>query len=205
MMENAMQTIHIKPWPDPVIDTLGYDARSRYVERFWLPTLGPTAVLALRRFADRFDREPDGFRIPVAATSRALGLGEREGASSPLLRTVTRLEQFGLACEADGAVCVRRNVPPVSRKHLRRLPDALQAEHSRWEDEMLNDPALDRARNRARRVAFTLLEAGEEAAGVERALEHIGFRPRLASEATRWAVSRQRAVAAQIAGDAEVA
>ena len=34
-------TLTIRPWPDPLIDTLGYDPRSRYVETFWLPTLGP--------------------------------------------------------------------------------------------------------------------------------------------------------------------
>jgi hypothetical protein len=51
-------TLTIRPWTDPVIDTLGYDPRSRYVETFWLPTLGPTALLLLRHLADRFDRQP---------------------------------------------------------------------------------------------------------------------------------------------------
>ena len=38
-------TVTITPWPDPVIDTLGFDPRSSYVETFWLPTLGPTSLL----------------------------------------------------------------------------------------------------------------------------------------------------------------
>jgi len=37
-------TITIKPWLDPVVDVLGHDPRSRYVETFWLPTLGPPNV-----------------------------------------------------------------------------------------------------------------------------------------------------------------
>ena len=37
-------TLTVKPWPDALIDTLGYDPRSRYVETFWLPTLGPPSV-----------------------------------------------------------------------------------------------------------------------------------------------------------------
>lgn len=37
-------TLAIRPWPDPVIDTLGHDPRSLYVERFWLPTLGPPSL-----------------------------------------------------------------------------------------------------------------------------------------------------------------
>jgi hypothetical protein len=35
-------TITIKPWNDPILDVAGHDPRSRYVETFWLPTLGPT-------------------------------------------------------------------------------------------------------------------------------------------------------------------
>lgn len=33
----------IRPWPDEVIDALGHDPRSAYVERFWLGVLGPSA------------------------------------------------------------------------------------------------------------------------------------------------------------------
>ena len=73
-------TLLIKPWHDPVLDTLGHDPRSRYVEQFWLPTLGPTALLLLRHLADRFDRDPDGIELTVVDTSHALGLGQREGA-----------------------------------------------------------------------------------------------------------------------------
>ncbi|MCJ7438215.1 MAG: EAL domain-containing protein, partial [Acidimicrobiia bacterium] len=35
-------TLTICPWPDAVLDTVGHDPRSLYVETFWLPTLGPT-------------------------------------------------------------------------------------------------------------------------------------------------------------------
>ena len=34
-------TLLIKPWNDPVVDTLGHDPRSHYVETYWLGTLGP--------------------------------------------------------------------------------------------------------------------------------------------------------------------
>ena len=47
-------TLTVHPWPDPVIDTLGFDPRSIYVETFWLPTLGPTSVLLMRRIATAF-------------------------------------------------------------------------------------------------------------------------------------------------------
>ena len=43
---------------------------------------------------------------------------------SPIVRTLRRLTQFDLACEdpMSDTVAVRRNVPPVNRRHLRRLP-----------------------------------------------------------------------------------
>jgi hypothetical protein len=31
----------VVPWPDTVIDRVGYDPRTVYVERFWLGILGP--------------------------------------------------------------------------------------------------------------------------------------------------------------------
>lgn len=183
----------VKPWPDPVIDTLGHDPRSRYVETFWLPTLGPTCVLLLRHLADRFDRAPEGVRLPVAGTAAALGLGAREGTSSPLLRSLGRLTQFDLACDdGRGSFAVRRHLPPVNRRHLRRLPADLQAAHAEWTAAQLAEPTLEMARRRARRVAFTLLEQGDDPDRVERALHGVGFHPSLCREAAEWAIRRHR-------------
>ncbi len=90
-------TLRVLPWPDPIIDTLGHDPRSLYVETFLLPTLGPTCVLLGRHLAQRFEHEPDGFELDVAETSVVLGLGPREGNQSPVMRTLLRLAQFDLA------------------------------------------------------------------------------------------------------------
>jgi hypothetical protein len=183
----------VKPWPDPLIDTLGYDPRSRYVETFWLPTLGPTALLLLRHLADRFDRQPDGVELTVSDTSHALGLGQRDGTSSPIVRTLGRLAQFDLACDDGvGNVAVRRNIPPVNRRHLRRLPVALQAAHAEWAEAQLAEPPLATARRNARRVAFTLLEQGDDPDHVERVLHAMGFHPSVCQESARWAYERHR-------------
>src|SRR6516162_5703005 len=115
--------IRVTPWPDPVIDVIGHDPRSWYAETFWLPTLGPTALLLLRHLADRFERAPSGVELPVADTAAALGLGPRDGQHSPLVRSMNRLEQFDLACsDGDRTIAVRRALPPVHRRHVRRLP-----------------------------------------------------------------------------------
>ena len=121
------------PWPDPVIDRVGHDARSEYVERFWLGVIGPSCTWFLRRLAVGFEAEPEGFELDVAECARALGLGAGLGRNAPLGRTVTRCCQFGLTRRfgRDG-LAVRRRLPPLARHHLARLPDALQAEHGRW-------------------------------------------------------------------------
>ena len=143
--------IRVMPWPDPVLDAIGHDPRSWYVETFWLPTLGPTALLLLRHLADRFDTDPKGVDLPVADTSAALGLGPREGQQSPLIRSLARLQQFDLACsDGDTTVAVRRTLPPVHRRHVRRLPTGLQARHAEWIEEQAAKP-VDLARRRARR------------------------------------------------------
>jgi hypothetical protein len=183
------ETVLIRPWPDPVIDTLGHDPRAPYPERFWLPTLGPTALLLLRHVAHRFDREPDGFTLRLAETSRCLGLGERDGRSSPLARSLGRLVQFDLAASEDegAALAVRRHVPPINRRHVRRLPPALQEEYEAWTRAQLAEPPLAAARRNARRIALLLLGSGHSRSDVEHALGGVGFSPPLARDAALWA------------------
>jgi hypothetical protein len=187
------QSITVSPWTDPVIDTLGHDPRSWYAETFWLPTLGPTSLLLLRHLADRFDRSSDALTIDVAETAAALGLGTGIGEHAPLLRSMGRLVQFDLACRAgDDRFAVRRKVPPVNRRHVRRLPASLQARHEEWVTTAQSTSAADLARRRARRVAFTLYELGDDIDAVERALHSAGFPPPLCRDAAQWAQKRHR-------------
>ncbi len=185
-------TIAVRPWPDPVIDTLGHDPRSLYVETFWLPTLGPTSLLLLRHLAAVFDERPGGTELEIAPTAQRLGLGHRDGASSPLVRSLARLEQFDLACRTDDGYAVRRTVPPVNRRHVRRLPEDLQTEHDTWVDAQLAEPPLAAVRQRARRIALALLEQGDDLDRAERALHAVGFHPALCRDAAVWAHNRHR-------------
>jgi hypothetical protein len=196
--------IQVTPWPDPVLDVIGHDPRSWYAETFWLPTLGPTALLLLRHLADRFELEPMGIELPVADTAAALGLGPREGQHSPLMRSLVRLQQFELACrENELSIAVRRTLPPVHRRHVRRLPAALQAKHEEWTADQATKP-IDLARRRARRFALTLRAQGEQFDAVERALHTGGFHPALASEAVRWARAQEQAHVEEEQPDPEV-
>lgn len=190
------ETIRILPLPDPVVDTLGHDPRAPYPERFWLPTLGPTALLLIRHIAHRFDRAPEGFTLDLAETARCLGLGERHGRNSPLARSLGRIVQFDLAAQEDGGtLAVRRHIPPINRRHVRRLPPSVQEEHDAWVRTHLTDTPLAAARRNARRTALLLLGFGDSRPEVEHALGTAGFNPAVARDAAAWAWEELNAAA----------
>lgn len=128
----ATSCITVRPWIDPVVDERGVDPRSAYVEKFWLGVLGPTATWVMRRFAEEFDREPDGFRIDLAEVASAMGVSYAKGPSSPFGRAVRRCVMFGLVHPLSDGLSVRRRIPRVAHHHLRRLPDDVRAAHESW-------------------------------------------------------------------------
>lgn len=188
----ADDVLAIRPWPDAVIDAIGHDPRSTYVERFWLGILGPSTTWLLRRVATGFDAEPDGFDLPLQDTARALGLGTT-AKTSPFVRALARCCQFELArLESEGVLAVRRKLPPLSRRQLVRLPESIQAEHTAWISGHAGEPEIDRLRRRSRRLALSLLELGEDPEATERQLLRWRFHPSLCHEATSWACDRHR-------------
>jgi hypothetical protein len=189
------EIIRVRPWVDPLIDTLGHDPRSLYVESFWLPTLGPTALLLMRHLAACFEQHPEGTDLLVAEAAQSLGLGAREGRSSPLRRSFNRLVQFDLAVPEEGdedGWAVRRRVPPVNRRHVRRLPAHLQQAHAEWATAALAEAPLAAVRRNARGMALTLTELGEDLDRVERILHAAGFHPAICRETASWAWERHR-------------
>jgi hypothetical protein len=200
-METAT-VLHLRPWVDVVIDRVGHDARSAYVEKFWLGMLGPSTTWLLRLVAHRLDHEPDGFDLDLRRTARALGLGPPEGRHSPIQRAVDRTVRFGLArvVGRDG-LDVRHRLPPLTRHQVARLPRTLQREHAEWQEHLLTSGRFEEAQRRARRLALSLFEAGEDPERVERELHRWQVHPALASAATTWALERHRG-AATAAGQA---
>ena len=114
--------LHIRRWSGDVVDKLGFDPGSSYVEDFWLPTLEPSTTWLLRRLAAGFEYSPDGFGLNLAETARSLGLGDRSGQHSPFVRSINRTVQFGLAqVSGPEELSVRRRLPPLNRAQLLRL------------------------------------------------------------------------------------
>jgi hypothetical protein len=83
---------------------------------------------------------------------------------------------------------VRRRLPPLSRRQVSRLPDALQADHARWVTQAPPGTELG-LRDQARQLALTMIELGEDGASTERQLHRWRFHPALASDAATWALA----------------
>src|SRR5438309_155959 len=113
-------TVTVRPWQDELIDTLGFDPRSAYVERYWLGILGPSSVWFMRRMAAAFDRRPAGLNLDLSALATELGLGHKGGRHSPFMRTMWRCVQFDLARVVNDDFEVRRKLPPLNRRQIQR-------------------------------------------------------------------------------------
>lgn len=183
-------TIAVEVWADPVVDRLGHDPRSAYVERFWLPVMGPSTIWFLRHVADALDRSPDGFTLDLLDTARSLGVGMRGGRNSPMVRTIDRSCRFGAArVQGPATIAVRRRLAPLTRAQAERLPDALRTEHERWLTTPRSAPGFTELQQRARTLARTLVELGEPPGEVERQLHRLRFHPAIAHEAVRRALA----------------
>jgi hypothetical protein len=171
-------SIIVRPWLDPVVDEDGFDVRSRYVETFWLGVLGPTATWLLRRLVAGLERSPSGYDLDLHATARAMGLGFTSGRSSPFSKALQRCVMFGLAHPIDGGLAVRRRVPPVSFRHLRRMPESVQVAHASWTAPTRNVDQFARAH----RLATTMLDLGDDPSMIEHHLVALGVGDAVAAE-----------------------
>jgi hypothetical protein len=182
--------LRVVAWLEPKVDEFGIDARSHYVEIFWLPVLGPTATWLVRRIADRLETDREGFDLQLHDTARSLGLKTSDQAHAPLRLAIDRCVRYGLALRVDDCgLSVRRFVPLVPRRLLIRLPTSIQEMHRSWgTDEPEPDEGV-RLRRRARLIALDLRDLGVDDACIERHLLRRGVHPATAFDAARWAWS----------------
>jgi len=157
---------------------------------FWLPVLGPSATMLMRRFADEWADEPEGFELDLDTVAISLGLGTSSSRHTPMQRSLDRCVRFGLVKSTEvGTVAVRRRMPPVARRHLLRLPISLQERHRHWEAAAAGADKGTLVRRRARLVALDLRDLGADEACIERHLLRRAVHPAIAFDAARWAWS----------------
>ena len=68
-LHDTPEALTVRPWPDSVLDRVGHDPRSSYVERFWLGRL-PMPEVMLRVLLD-----PAALRVlrsPIAETIESI-------------------------------------------------------------------------------------------------------------------------------------
>lgn len=114
---------------DPVIEDLGHDVRSSYVETYWLPILGPSAVWATRRMADWLDASPDGIEVSLAELGPSLGIGGQVSRNTSIVRTMVRLVDFGIASIAGDTYGLHTTFAPLPLRLMRHLPASLLERH----------------------------------------------------------------------------
>lgn len=151
----------------------------------------PSATWLLRHLTARLEESPDGIELDVEETARSLGLGERLGPNAPFARTIKRCVDFGMAeWRGPRQLAVRRRLPPLARRHLRRLPESLQARHEAA-NTALPAPAVDSLRRQGCKLALSLVDLGEDQRTTELQLRRWRFHPSLATECAAWAVEEQ--------------
>lgn len=196
----TIDILNVSPWPDPVIDTLGHDPRSAYVETYWLGILGPSTTWLARHLVAGLETEPQGYRLDLAECARCLGLGDRGGRHSPFRRALVRLTQFELAqLRGPDTLAIRRRMPPLSRAQAARLPDRLRQSHAALLDAESRLSPTEHLRRRSRQLALSLIELGEDLEAAERQLVRWRFSPGIAREAALWAWNRHRGALADVA------
>jgi hypothetical protein len=132
--------------------------------------LGPTATWLIRRLVAGLERSPEGYDLDLDATARAMGLSYTAGRSSPFSKALQRCVMFGLAHSLDGGLAVRRRIPPISVRHLRRMPESVQTDHAAWLRTSIGADELARAH----RLASTMVEVGDDLSEIEHHLVALG-------------------------------
>lgn len=116
-------TLVCAPWTDSLIDRIGYDPTSTYVETFWLPILGPSVTWLYRRLGtwvslqDRVIIDADELAVMIGVNAKTLG------------KTIDRLCTFNAARRNDTVLEVRRKLPRLSHKYVGQLPPLLRMRH----------------------------------------------------------------------------
>ena len=126
-----LEVLHVRGWQEPDLP-LSFEPGSDYVEYCWLPVLGPTATLLLRRLGGVASARPTGAEVDALDLSLCLGLGRQLHHGGHLARAIERLEHFGfLQPVPDGETwLVRTAVPPLSGTRLSRLSLTARGVHN---------------------------------------------------------------------------
>lgn len=134
-----MTTARVRFLPAPPTGMPGplgcHGPNSYYATALWLPILGPSTFLAWRLVASEIQHHPAGVTTTLDRLAADLGLGSPNGQQSAVVRTLRRLERFGVTrAITDDLVLIREELPPATPMQVARLHEAVRARHDRLTD-----------------------------------------------------------------------
>jgi hypothetical protein len=112
-------TVH--EYRDPVVIGVGHQLHSAYVERFWLPLVGPASICMARNLLAR----PSGSAVEIDLLGGELGLR-----GSVALHTLARLERFNIVLRTERSVLIRTHLAPLTLGQFAKLPEHIRVAHS---------------------------------------------------------------------------
>ena len=194
--------LNLIPWTNDRTDAFGHDPRSTYVEQFWLGTLGPTTTWFLRHCAHHLEGR-DAAAVDLREAASTLGIGHQGGGRSAMAKTVARACRFRAARPVGSTtLAVRLKLPHLSQRQLQRLPLSVQRRHEDYLAADAHSDSISQQRMRARRLALSFVECGDEPDEVELHLGRLQFHPAVAADAVRWAWAQHHGQSPPVAPDA---
>lgn len=121
--------LQVTTFTDTDTERWGHPVRSAYTEMFWLPIIGPTTSWLLRRLQVGDVVVP----VPLGLLSLSMGVGVAGGINAPVIRSLSRLVEYGLAVVDEDRFSVTTHVPRLSAKQLVRLPGPFRQQHEMYE------------------------------------------------------------------------
>lgn len=164
--------------------TVSFLANDPYIDKFWLPILGPTATLLLHELMGKALVSPDAFTSSIRELSCIIGVGNREGSASPIAKNLKRLCDFGLISKYNDYYYVPTNIEMMGEDKLRKLSYTLQSEHKKW-IYCLNQDTLATQRQKARFLFASLTLKSIGTNEIIRALSRSGLHPSIIGETTQ--------------------
>lgn len=116
-------------WRDALTEEHGFPMIGEYVEKFWLPVVGPSAMWLARKLvclmpgSAGVDREVD-----MEALATSIGIQPGLYVNAPATKSIYRLIRFGMARREDDTIDIRSHVGHVPPALARRFPEALRVE-----------------------------------------------------------------------------
>lgn len=129
---------HPTAHPVPEVHRFGFPLDHPYVEHCWAPSLGPTAVLLMRRVASLWQERTPAM-VPTSDLGRMVGVGPGTGRQGALWHTLERLVRFrfGVWGDEPGEMALYSEAPPLLDRQLRRVPAQTRRTHDRLLSEHL--------------------------------------------------------------------